>query len=231
MTSWIRLTVFVAMLGLAGWLAAQEGAGKKTSAPARGSGGAKAKAQLPVTITPEREAAVMTFIDRNHPELGDLLTHLRDSQPDAYDQAVKELFRTTERLASIKERDPAQYELEITVWKSQSRVQLLSAKMKMAVTEDLKKELRTALGEQSDAKLALTKHERKKAADRVSKLDDDIQRFTSEREKIIDRQLQLLTRNAEGRGGKAGTKAAVKSNGKKPTQPAITTPAVKAPAP
>jgi len=212
------------LLGLAGWLAAQEGAGKpgsKTSAPVRGSG-AKAKAQTAITITPEREAAVMTFIERNHPELGDLLTHLRDNQPEAYEQAVKELFRTTERLASIKERDPTQYELEVVVWKAQSHVQLLSAKMKMAVTEDLKKELRAALGEQADAKLALTRHERKKVADRLSKLDDDIAKFTTERERVIDRQLQTLVRSAEGRGGKAGAKAAVKPNGKKPVPPTKT---------
>jgi len=224
MRSLFQVTALIALLGLAGWLTAQEGAGRpgaRNSAPARGSG-AKAKVQAPITITPEREAAVMTFIERNHPELGDLLAHLKDNQPEAYEQAVKDLFRTTERLASIKERDPAQYDLEVVLWKAQSRVQLLTAKLKMAVTEDLKKELRAALGEQTDARLALTKHERMKAAARVSKLDDDIARFSTERERVIDRQLEILTRSSEGRGAKAGAKAAAKSNAKKAVQPTKT---------
>ena len=229
---------------LAGWLAAQEAA---PQAPGRNgprsAGKAAAKAKLPVTVTPEREAAVLTFIQRNHAELADLLAHLKENQPEAYEQAVRELFRTTERLAQIQERDPLQYELELAVWKAQSRVQLVSARMKMAVTEDLKKELREALAVQSDARLALLKHQRQQASERLTKLDADIARFEKDREKVIDRQLQLLTRTAEGgavegRGGKPGAKAADskpgakaadskpgtkaaanKANGKKPAQP------------
>src|SRR5262245_11962874 len=146
MSAWRTVTTVVCLLALAGLLAAQDAGktggkpGAKNSAPARGSGGAKAKAAAAITVTPESEAAVMTFIDRNHPELADLLTHLKDNQPEAYEQAVKELFRTTARLAQIKERDSAQYELEVRVWKAQSRVQLLSAKMKMAVTDEITKE-------------------------------------------------------------------------------------------
>ena len=183
MKGWRLLAMLFALLACTGWLAAQERAGKPGAKnPATARGGAKAKAQSPITITPEREAAVMTFIDRNHPELSDLLAHLRESQPEQYEQAVKDLFRTTERLAGIKERDTVQYELEVAVWKAQSRVQLLAARLKMTVTDDLKKDLRNALGEQSDARLALTRHERQRAADRVSKLDADINRFSTERE-------------------------------------------------
>lgn len=227
MRAW-RLTIpLLGVLTLAGWLAAQEGkstpeksaAEKANSAPVRSSG--KAKAKLAIAVTPEREAAVMTFIERNHAELGELLTHLKENQPAAYEQAVREIFRTTERLAQVKERDPQQYELEVVVWKSQSRVQLIVAKMKMAVTDTLKADLRLALAAQVDAKLALQHHERQKLSDRLTKLDSDIVRQTADREKIIDRQFQQY---AQGRGGKAGAKAAAnKANGKK-TMPVKTTP-------
>jgi hypothetical protein len=53
-------------------------------------------------VTPERQAAVMTFVQRNHPELADLLAHLKARQPAEYEGAVRELFRTTERLAQIQ---------------------------------------------------------------------------------------------------------------------------------
>ena len=191
------------LLAVAGLLLAQD------SAPKPGKAGRGNKAKAPLAITPEREAAVLTFIQRNHVELADLLAHLKENQPAEYEQAVKDIFRTTERLATIQERDPLQYELEVAVWTAQSKVQLLSARMKMAVADDLKKELREALGAQADARLALLKHQRKLAADRLSKLDGDIARFENERERVIDRQLQLLTRTAEG--GKAATKSNKKS--------------------
>lgn len=216
----------LALLTIAGLVMAQEG-----SAPARGSGkagqGAKAKAkQQPITVTPEREAAVMTFVERNHAEVGELLKHLKEIQPAAYEQAVKDIFRQTERLAGVKERDPAQYELEIVVWKAQSRVQLIAAKMKMNVTEDLQKDLRLALGTQADARLALLKHERQKASDRLTKLDGDIERQARDREKLIDRQFQTLTKA----GGKPGAKVAAKANGKK-TAPTKIDPAKTVPTP
>src|SRR2546427_145019 len=76
-------------------------------------GGNRPKGKAAITVTPEREAAVLTFVQRNHGELADLLRALRDAQPAEYERAIKEIFRTTERLAQIQERDPQQYELEI----------------------------------------------------------------------------------------------------------------------
>jgi hypothetical protein len=160
-------------------------------------------------VTPEREAAVMTFVQRNHAELADLLIYLRAAQPEEYERAVKEIFRTTERLATIQERDPLQYDLEVAVWTAQSRVQLLAAKLKMGSSDDLVKQLRAALQAQNAAKVALFKHERQKAADRLEKLENDITRLEANRGDAVDRQLKLLTRAAaEGRPVKAGKKKA-----------------------
>jgi hypothetical protein len=195
------------------------------SAAPRPAGAKKdAKAKLPITITPEREAAALTFVQRNHAELADLLGYLKTSQPEEYQRAIKEIFRTTERLNQIQDRDPLQYELEVAAWAAQSRVQLLAAKLKMESNDELLKKLREALKTQVEAKLTLLKHERQKVADRMSKIDSDINRFESDREKYIDRQVQLLTRSAgEGRPAKAGAKAAAKA--KKSSGPVESKPA------
>ena len=194
---------------------------EKVSAPLRGSGNPKkdGKTRPAITVTPEREAAVMTFVQRNHAELADLLVYLRASQPEEYERAIKEIFRTTERLAAVQERDPLQYELEVAAWTAQSRVQLLAAKLKMGSSDELVKQLRAGLQIQNDAKVALLKHERQKAADRLERLEGDIARFEASRDEIIDKQLKLLTRAAaEGRPVKAGGK---KKNANPPqTKPA-----------
>jgi hypothetical protein len=214
------VVLLVAMSCIGGLLYAQSG----DVAPRGASAKKDAKAKARVTITPEREAAVLNFVQRNHAELSELLAYLKSDQPEEYERAIKEIFRTTERLALIQERDPLQYELEVALWTGQSRVQLLTAKLKMSTSEELVKQLRDALGRQNDSRLALLKHERQKAADRLEKVEGDIVRLESDREKIIDRQLQLLTRAAdEGRPAKLGVKNAVKvkKNSKSPeTKPA-----------
>src|SRR5437763_6888168 len=210
----MQLVAMFASVVATGMLAAQTGdstsasakSAQKASAPARGS-----KAKPPILVTPEREAAVMTFVQRNHAELADLLTSLKTSQPQEYERAIKEIFRTIERLAVVQERDPRQYELEVVAWTAQSGVQLLAAKLKMSSSDELIKQLREALASQNDARLALLQHERQRFADRLSKLDSDIASLEDDGEKIIDKQVQVLSRAAaEGRSAKVGAKNAAK---------------------
>ncbi len=208
------VVLLVAMSCLGGLLYAQSGdVLPRTASPKKD---AKGKARL--TVTPEREAAVLNFVRRNHIELAELLAYLKSDQPQDYERAIKEIFRTTERLALIQERDGLQYELEVALWTGQSRVQLLAAKLKMGASDDLVKQLREALTRQNESRLALLKHERQKAADRLEKVEGDIVRMEADREKIIDRQLQLLTSAAEeGRPARLNAKNAAKI--KKNTKP------------
>ena len=214
---WAAFWTTTLALLMAGGLGYAQSEGGKSSAAATKSAKRDGKPRLPIAITPEREAAVLTFVQRNHAELVDLLGYLKTNQPEEYERAVREIFRATERLAQIQERDPLQYELEVAAWSAQSHVQLLAARLQMGSSEDLLKQLRTALVEQQDARLALIKHDRKKTADRLSKLDSDIARIESDKETIVDRQLKTLTRAAtEGRPvivntGKGGAKSAVKA--------------------
>jgi hypothetical protein len=204
-----------------GTVAAQD----STSAPAKVAASKRdakpkkantAKPTARLGVTPERQAAVMTFVQRNHAELADLLSHLKTRQPDEYESAVRELFRTTERLAQIQERDPVQYELEVALWTAQSRVQLLTAKLMMGVTDELQAALRTAVGEQIDARVALLRHQRQKAADRLANLDREIRKVEEDREAVIEKQLQVLKRAAsEGRPASIVPKSTAPKNAAK----------------
>src|SRR5947209_11210975 len=196
--------VAVTTLAVAGLVYAQSGT---TAVKANGSAISKKdiKGKLAIQVTPESEAAALTFVQRNHAELAELLTALKTSQPQEYERAIKDIFRVTQRLAAIQERDPLQYELEVAAWTAQSRVQLLAAKLRMGSSDELTKQLRAALQVQNAAKIALLKHERQRAADRLEKIESDITRLEASRDDVVDKQLKLLTRAAaEGRPAKGG---------------------------
>jgi hypothetical protein len=195
------ITLCLALIAAAGLLHAQPGDFQPASPPVEQSTTRKdSKARPGPRITPEREAAAISFVQRNHPELAELLGYLKTSQPEEYERAIRDIFRATERLALIQERDSLQYDLEVAAWTAQSRVQLLAARLKMGATDELKNQLREALKTQNEAKLALLKHERQKAVDRVERLGKEIARFESDREQVINKQLSLLTKAAdEGR--------------------------------
>jgi hypothetical protein len=176
----------LAMLALAGVLLADPG-----DKPAAKKDQPKAGKQA-IVVTPEREAAVTTFVQRNHPELAELLTHLKANQPRGYEQAIRDLHRTTERLASVQERDMVLYELEVKAWTAQSHVQLLAAKLRMGESDSVRKELREALGAQADAKLAVLKHQRAQTAERMAKMDGEISKLENSRDEVIDKQMEAL---------------------------------------
>jgi hypothetical protein len=182
--------------------------------PARQARPKNNKNKQPLAITAEREAAVMNFVERNHAELGELLDYLKTSQPRQYEQAIKDIYRVTERLATIQERDPLHYELEVKLWTAQSRVQLLAARLKMSDSESVKKDLREALAAQVDARLDVLKHQKKQAAQRLEKMDKDIEQLEANKDKTIERQLESLARSADSTG-RAGGKVAKKRIEKK----------------
>lgn len=160
----------------------------------------------PVAITPEREAAVTNFVDRNHPELAALLTHLKTKQPKEYERAVRDLFRVTEKLAMVSERDSRQYDLELQVWKAQSRAQLLVARLKMTDPEsgdreEIANQLREILSEQMQARLEVMKLDRERVTGRLEKLNDEIARLERDRDSVIEVHLKNLT-NQAGLGAK-----------------------------
>src|SRR5262249_21973120 len=132
----------------------------KTDATTEASGNenkprAKAKGKATPGITPEREAAVKTFVDQHHPELGELLVHLKENNKKEYDKAVRDLFKTSERLAKVHESDEDRYELELKLWQTQSRIELLAARYKMNPTNELKKQLRDAIVQQQSLRKSL----------------------------------------------------------------------------
>lgn len=205
----VQITSLTAMIVLGGVLLADALLAEQGDTASSASTAAqKAKDKQVLTLTPEREAAALNFVERNHPELTELLAHLKSSQPKQYEQAIKEIYRVTERLAGIQERDVLHYELEVKLWTAQSRVQLLAARLKMDDSETVKKDLREALAAQIDARLNVLKHQKQQAAERLAKMESDIAQLEGSKDKAVERQLEMLSRGA---GGKSFTKAG-KSN-------------------
>ena len=149
-------------------------------------------------LTPEREAAAITFVRQHHAELVDLLNQLKETKPAEYQSAIRELFQTSERLAQLREQDPQRYELELDAWKTKSRIQLLAARSTMSGDHSLEDQLRSALNEQADIRLRLMKLERDRVSDRLSKLDKGIDQYQQNETTQVQRQFDALMKRITG---------------------------------
>jgi hypothetical protein len=211
---WRRVVIQSTVLALllAGLAAAQPGPGERplSNRPLAEKGKIGKNRPAALIVTPEREAAVMAFVKQHHPELSELLIQLKEGNAQQYEQAVRELFRASERLAQVQERDPQQYELDLKLWQAQSRVQLLSARVKMSDSRELRMQLRAALQEQHESRLAVLRSERDRLQARMEDIDQQLQRLEEGRQQAIERRIQSLIGPKPARP--AGKKNNVKSS-------------------
>lgn len=162
-------------------------------------------------LTPAREAAAITFATLHHPELAQLLSRLKRGNQTAYRRAIRQLYLDSERLARIKERSAERYELELQIWKADSRIRLLAARLATADHPDpeLESQLRDALRERADLKIRQLEMERQRLLQRVRKIDETISSLKIDREGAAEQHLQRALRSLglkKRRGARPGRK-------------------------
>lgn len=150
------------------------------------------------------EAGVLEFVREHHPELAGLLESLKENRPKEYQKAIRDLTRVRDRLANIN--DKRRYELELAIWKTESRIQLLAARLQMGDKDELRDQLREALNEQIDLKVSLLKHERDQARQRLERMETQLQKLDEDRSQVVQRQLDVLTRQSETTSAKEPVK-------------------------
>ena len=144
-------------------------------------------------MTKAREAAALAFVREHHEELESLLIQLKESQPKQYEQAVRDLFRTSERLAMWQEKDPPRHKLELRAWQARSRIQLLTAMLLMSPQDKrTASELKESLQAEVKVRREILLLERERTSKRLERIDAQIQSIDMNSEKLIERRVKQL---------------------------------------
>jgi hypothetical protein len=152
----------------------------------------------------QREAVALALVREHHGELIELLDHLKSQKHKAYLQAIQELWRASERLATVRQRDPERYDLELRAWKIDSRIRLLAAKLSMEQDPELEPQLKEALSERADVRLQLKSFVRDRVKSHLETMNTEIDKLTSEREQQLQQAFDKLVRGAAKARAKAG---------------------------
>jgi hypothetical protein len=96
-------------------------------------------------FTEEREAAALFFIKKHAPEVVPLLEQLKKDNLTQYQHEIREVFHVTELLADLQD-EPRRYDLELKIWKTESKAYALVARLSTPSEEERKK-VETALQE------------------------------------------------------------------------------------
>jgi plasmid stabilization system protein ParE len=79
-------------------------------------------------FTEEREAAALCFLRKNASDLLSLVEHLKKDNPTRYQHEIRAVFQVAEMLADLEE-DPARHDLELEIWKIESKAHSLAARL------------------------------------------------------------------------------------------------------
>jgi hypothetical protein len=151
--------------------------------------------ELPA-FTPQREAVALEFVQQHHAELSPVLARLKITNEAEYQQAIREIFRTTEVLASSQD---AKYSaLMLEAWKANSRAELLAARLACATAADaranLEKELKERVTRYVDLQRQMLQNRRQAVAATLEQMDANIKRMEESRERMIESRFQVLSR-------------------------------------
>lgn len=142
----------------------------------------------------QREQAALQFAKEHHPALEKLLRQLRGMAPKEYARATREIYRVSERLSMLKERNPRAYETQLELWKANSNATLLAARLQLNPGNDqLRQQLREALTHKRDLQIQFMQEELARTKLRVERLERNLERFEEDSQTAIDRQMRQLT--------------------------------------
>jgi hypothetical protein len=195
---------------------AQAGTGSAASAESTPARRKAAVGTTPAPLTLERETAALKFVEQHHAELAELLAALKPTSPAQYAQAMQDLFRASERINLARSRDPRRFELELQIWKTQSRRDLVAVRLRMARTPELESQLRQLIHEHLELQQALMRMERDRVAERLRKLDEQL--ASGNRTEQVEQQFQQLVSRPRT-GPKPAAKNPVKSTSKPSAKP------------
>ncbi|HVX11913.1 MAG TPA: hypothetical protein VHC22_12085 [Pirellulales bacterium] len=191
----------------------QSAENKEAEGAAKPSGNKKApikkRAEKKELSASDQEEAAFVFVREHHVDLVELLERLKSTKPKEYQQAVKELYRDSQRLTAVQDRDAEKYELDLRAWQLDSRIRLLTAKLSLSDQPELQEDLKAALADRADVRLAQKELERGRLTARLKKLDEEVSTLTSNRDDELKRTFDRLLRMARKvRPAKAGGKKA-----------------------
>lgn len=154
------------------------------------------------SLTPAERAAAMQLVREHHPELFHLVRQLREMDPAAHRAALLDLSRVAERLNRLQQRHPERYELELEIWKLDSRIRLRVARSAGSLDETVREEIRGMLRERDALKLQSLEQEQERAAARTVKIGEQLETLRASGESRRNEELERLLNLAQNRPGK-----------------------------
>jgi hypothetical protein len=149
-----------------------------------------------VTFTAEREAAALTFVRQNRPEVLEVLEDLKTRQRPDYERAICDFFWTSETLAGL-DKNRRTYALK--TWQLETLCHLLAAQLaaQPAEAERLRADLEQTVQQLVEAQIEESAYEIRQQEAQLKRAQGAQKRMESRRDELVRERLAAILKAVE----------------------------------
>ncbi len=163
-------------------------------APMAATAQTKSAASTTQPISDEERAAADKLMQEYLPEVKSLVDVLKKRAPKEYEKAIRDLAKSGRKLEATLKRDRKLFDVEVALLRVQVRVDTLAAQLQKADREQWRKELRTAVDERAQLRIARTERQRELAAARIGQMQDELTKLNQQLEQLQSQQTETSQR-------------------------------------
>ncbi|MDG2387783.1 MAG: hypothetical protein P8M30_00555 [Planctomycetaceae bacterium] len=158
------------------------------------------------SVTKEQETSALKFARKHHSELAELLKKLDQDMGSEYEKAIRHIHNVNERLERTRKRSPEDYKIQLAIWKIDSRIKLLAARMTMSSDKNLTDEMKKLLTQKIDLKEKQLLMDQERTQVRLDRIDGQLQNIRSNRKEYLAKELARYRRLQTPKTTPASTK-------------------------
>lgn len=148
-------------------------------------------------VPKKRQDELLEFVKEHHPELVKLLQHLKKNRRGEFHEAMLDLDRSEQRISLFKDRNPQRYQIELNLWKTRSRIRMLVAQLSVEDNQRQQRQLKQEVSQFFKLRKQQLLSDKERTEERLNRINENIEKFDSEGDELIERQFQAYLRNAE----------------------------------
>lgn len=145
------------------------------------------------------EALALDFVRSHHPELGELLSVLKEMDSNQYQTAIRDITRARKRIESLAKRSPELQEIELQGWVIQSKIDLFLAKAVASDGKWSRSDLKGLIEQRVSTQKKRLKVEKENLTVRMQQIDESLSKLEGKEADRVEQQLGGMIRRLESK--------------------------------
>lgn len=153
-----------------------------------------ARKSVRTELSDQDQRLAMEFAKEHHPELFRLLEQLQKSRPAEFSRGIRDLHQQTQNILRSKEKNPQRYESQLTAWKLDSQIRVLTARWTRTKDQSLEKQIRELLAQRQELKKSQLEADEKRLQEQLRRIEEQKAAMAAPLDERVNAEWEQMSR-------------------------------------